>query len=231
MTIQPPCPSCGSSAFVVALTEDQFRCDVCEEAFTGTAVDSQAANGNVVVVPLNCPNCGADLDVPEGVQRVTCRFCNSRLQLVETGSVRTLTLLQAGLERIEQHSQKAADGVAVLVQQHQGAHERWAAKMAKLNATLHQHQSSRRKARLHMNIWVLAGITAAFTALGFFLAAAGEIDPDRSGKWTGVASVAVLILLVAIFIGGMIQSSVKGWDADIEKLQRDIDAWRHREPV
>ncbi|MCA8914668.1 MAG: hypothetical protein KDB90_04580 [Planctomycetes bacterium] len=232
MTTQPPCPACGSNAFVVALSAGQFRCDVCESTFTGEAIETTvSAAPQVTVVPLNCPKCGADLDVPEGMQRVTCRYCNSRLQLVETGSVRSLTLLQAGLDRIEQHSQKAADGVAVLVQHNQGAHERWAAKMQKLTGQLQHHQSQRRKANLHMSLWIVVVIAAAVTALIFFLAAASEIDPKKSGTLSIIAAAAVLILIVAAVVGALIQSSVKSWDADIGQLKSEVDAWRHCEPV
>ena len=40
------------------------------------------------VTALNCPKCGASLDVPEGVETLSCKFCGSRSVVHDTSSIR-----------------------------------------------------------------------------------------------------------------------------------------------
>lgn len=65
--------------------------------------------------PLICPKCGADLDVPEGIEVLRCRYCGSKLQLRETGTVRALALIQDGIGKIAAHTEKSAVHLQELV--------------------------------------------------------------------------------------------------------------------
>ena len=87
---------------------------------------------------LVCPHCGADLDVPDGVSILKCRFCGSKLQLRETGSVRALALIERGLEAIGDNTAKAAAGIDNLLKHQQKlraeAHKKWLKKLRELEA-------------------------------------------------------------------------------------------------
>src|SRR5690606_34409721 len=67
--------------------------------------------------PLICPNCGADIDVPEGATVMRCSYCSSKLQLKDSGSVRALVLMGEKLDKVVEHTQRTAEGVA-LIHQH-----------------------------------------------------------------------------------------------------------------
>ena len=77
----------------------------------------------VRVVPLVCPKCGADLDVPEEVSVFRCTYCGSKVQLVESSNVRGLKLLEEGVRQILEHSQTAASGVSALLQAREAERE------------------------------------------------------------------------------------------------------------
>lgn len=67
------------------------------------------------VAPLICPKCGADLDVPDGVEVFRCQYCGSKCQVKSSGSVRGLALLEAGVQKVAQHTERAANGIDELV--------------------------------------------------------------------------------------------------------------------
>ncbi|MDD1770302.1 MAG: hypothetical protein LUO79_04365 [Methanomassiliicoccales archaeon] len=43
------------------------------------ALRDQMANGGIVVTSVKCPNCGANLDLPETGDTVRCEYCGSRI--------------------------------------------------------------------------------------------------------------------------------------------------------
>ncbi len=69
------------------------------------------------IVPLICPKCGADLDVPDGVEVFRCQYCGSKCQVKSSGSVRGLALLEAGVQKVAVHAERAAIGIDELVAQ------------------------------------------------------------------------------------------------------------------
>lgn len=85
-----------------------------------------------MIESLQCPKCGADLDLPEGVTRLKCKFCGSSLELRETASVRALALLQAGVdqinsgvEEIKGHVETVAQHTTALAEARGSARARW----------------------------------------------------------------------------------------------------------
>jgi DNA-directed RNA polymerase subunit RPC12/RpoP len=66
---------------------------------------------------LRCPNCGADLEITEGVETVRCRFCGARCQLEGRGAKAHLSLISAHLERIEGHAARTAVEIEAIRQQ------------------------------------------------------------------------------------------------------------------
>lgn len=93
-------------------------------------------NEKSTVMPLVCPQCGADLDVPEGVSILRCKFCGTKSKLKETDSVRALVLLGDKLDEISTNTSRAADGIDGL---HQHA-ERTAEGVQQLNKNIKDSQ-------------------------------------------------------------------------------------------
>lgn len=67
---------------------------------------------------LRCPNCGADLDVVDGVETIRCKFCGARCQIEGQGAHQHLTLIAEQLGRIEQHAARTSAEVEAMRQQH-----------------------------------------------------------------------------------------------------------------
>lgn len=59
---------------------------------------------------IACGNCGANLDVPDGVQFVTCRHCGSSLKVARTDSAAYTEVLQT----LKEQSARIADNTDVL---------------------------------------------------------------------------------------------------------------------
>jgi hypothetical protein len=57
---------------------------------------------------LRCPNCGADLDVVEGVETIRCKFCGARSHVEGAGSGLHLSMIAKQMERIEGHAARTA---------------------------------------------------------------------------------------------------------------------------
>lgn len=66
---------------------------------------------------LRCPNCGADLDVVEGVETIRCKFCGARCQLEGSGRNQHLTLITQQLGRIEEHAARTSAEIEAMRQQ------------------------------------------------------------------------------------------------------------------
>jgi len=66
------------------------------------------------LVPLICPKCGADLDVPDGIEVFRCQYCGSKCQIKASGSIRGLALIQTGVQKVALHTERAAGGIAEL---------------------------------------------------------------------------------------------------------------------
>ena len=52
------------------------------------------------IVSLNCQNCGANLDVPDGARFIKCNYCDSSLEVKSDGGA-TYTIVKEKLDRIE----------------------------------------------------------------------------------------------------------------------------------
>jgi hypothetical protein len=59
---------------------------------------------------IACGNCGANLDVPDGVQFVTCRHCGSSLKVQRSNDVAFTEVLQS----LKEHSARIADNTDAL---------------------------------------------------------------------------------------------------------------------
>lgn len=98
------------------------------------------------VESLACPNCSADLDVPDGVSILKCRYCGSKLQVRESANARGLALLERGVQQIVHNTGRTAEGVNNLVlmqQQHRAeAHQKWANTLEQLLAEVHGHEQA-----------------------------------------------------------------------------------------
>lgn len=126
--------------------------------------------------PLICPRCGADLDVPDGVEIFRCQYCGSKCQVKTSGSVRGLALLEAGMQKVVQHTERSADGIEQLVASAQSqelarkkAHANWQSKLAEL-------ESRRRSANSAAATCLFLGFTipvASCASFGFFIKSQG----------------------------------------------------------
>jgi len=64
-------------------------------------------------VPVSCNHCGASLQVPEWARFVTCRYCNSQLEIKRTES----TITTEVLARIDQNTAAMAEDLHALRQE------------------------------------------------------------------------------------------------------------------
>lgn len=129
---------------------------------------------------LDCPHCGAPLDIPEGVTRLKCRYCASTLELRENESVRALVLLQAGLQRVESGIAEVASGVnelksqsAAIANQTAGIAGRIDAAAAAWEARVNKVKRKRRDAQAVGFLFTLLGALAMLGA-GLMLGTRGQ---------------------------------------------------------
>jgi hypothetical protein len=61
-------------------------------------------------ISVSCQNCGAPLDVADGVRFVTCGFCNSRLEIHRSPTATYSALI----EKIEQRTEAMAEDLGVI---------------------------------------------------------------------------------------------------------------------
>jgi DNA-directed RNA polymerase subunit RPC12/RpoP/uncharacterized protein YjeT (DUF2065 family) len=169
-------------------------------------------------VPLICPKCGADLDVPDGVEIFRCQYCGSKCRVKSSGSVRGLALLEATITKVAQHTERTANGIDQLVAANsaarrakQQAREQWKRRMAELN-----------RASDNVMRWGIFWIcfTLCVPPLCFVAAVASNSD-----VWIRLCGVMALgsgcvgVLAVVIF-------SIKR-----QKLVEEVKIWRSREPL
>jgi hypothetical protein len=62
------------------------------------------------VLSLTCNHCGAPLEVPESTRFLTCRFCNSRLEIHQDGAAAYTEVLEA----LDQRTARMEDQLNVL---------------------------------------------------------------------------------------------------------------------
>jgi len=156
-----------------------------------------ADKGNAMeVVPLICPKCGADLDVPDGVEVFRCQYCGSKCQVKASGSVRGLALLEAGVQKVALHAERAANGIDELVaaqraeqqardksyaaqraqqqawqQARQAAHTAWRARLDELNSCVELSVKAYKKAQ-SLGVRLFVG----FIFLGGYWGGVGRTD-------------------------------------------------------
>lgn len=70
---------------------------------------------------LRCPNCGADLDVVDGVETIRCKFCGARCHVEGHGAGQHLKLITAQLDRLEGHASRTAAEIEALRMQQERA--------------------------------------------------------------------------------------------------------------
>lgn len=143
------------------------------------------------VESLLCPHCGADLDVPDGVTVLRCKYCGSKLQLKESGSVRALALIEKGLGVIGDNTARTADGVSrihdEMLRAKHAALEQWQSRMRPLNekitcfeGELSQLDQSVRREERAVAIWsalTFLAVIAMLIAIGFW-GYSESIDPN-----------------------------------------------------
>lgn len=83
---------------------------------------------------LRCPNCGAGLDVVDGVETIRCKFCGARCHVEGHGAGQHLKLISAQLERLEGHASRTAAEIEALRLQQERA---WASQEETDNALRH----------------------------------------------------------------------------------------------
>jgi hypothetical protein len=182
-----------------------------------TAVDS-----------LECPHCGADLDVPDGVSILKCRYCGSKLQLRETGSVRALALIERGLTAIGDNTARTAEGVERLhnltANQRTEAFSRWRAKLHQLEVLEAGFRGRARTLHKWMVLLLLAWL------------------PVTAGVGYGLSLVlnkqspVLLMIPSALFFGFpiaaiLVSNRTSVIAAEAEEAAAETKAWRQREPL
>ena len=183
--------------------------------------------------PLICPNCGADIDVPEGATVMRCTYCSSKLQLKDSGSVRALVLMGEKLDQVAAHAARAADGLERLNERIESAHSKWQRRMNELNAAhtaVLSHHADCVSALQHCQrvggaCWLLVVI--------FFGAAIAFVVLD-------IEPLALLGLAIAVlaFVIGMrkrntsvaLSSELNELAIDAEALREQVVSWRGHEP-
>lgn len=99
-----------------------------------TDTNADEAGCKPSVEALICPQCGADLDVPEGIQTLRCRFCGTSLRLKESGSVRGLAIIEQKLDRIIESTERTEKKVDGLAEEQQRPQVVWQEEHDRLNA-------------------------------------------------------------------------------------------------
>ncbi|HET6249931.1 MAG TPA: hypothetical protein VFE47_19735 [Tepidisphaeraceae bacterium] len=72
-------------------------------------------NESIQVLSITCDHCGAPLEVPPGTRFVTCRYCNSRLEIHQNGGAAYTEVLEA----IDERTQHIAEDVETIKLQNQ----------------------------------------------------------------------------------------------------------------
>ncbi|MCC6149895.1 MAG: hypothetical protein IT461_06570 [Planctomycetes bacterium] len=54
--------------------------------------------------------------MPDGIEAFRCEYCGSKCQVKASGSVRGLALLEAGVQKVVQHTERSADYLEELVE-------------------------------------------------------------------------------------------------------------------
>jgi DNA-directed RNA polymerase subunit RPC12/RpoP len=62
------------------------------------------------LTPVNCNHCGASLEIPSAARFVTCRYCNSQLQVHRSETTITTEVLQ----RIDQNTASMAEDLQAI---------------------------------------------------------------------------------------------------------------------
>ena len=81
----------------------------------------------VTLVPLTCPSCGGQLQIPEGTKQCYCNFCGTQI-VVDDGSINLNIHDEADLRRVrnEERRQERRDAAAERRQQkYEEAQRRW----------------------------------------------------------------------------------------------------------
>ena len=175
------------------------------------------------IVPLICPKCGADLDVPDGVEVFRCQYCGSKCQVKSSGSVRGLALLEAGVQKVAEHTERAAVGIDKLVASAQAqelapkkAHANWQSRLAELES----HRSATKTAS---GVCLFFGLTLpiASCALGRHFEETGSGD----GRAIGLSVIGGFIgaLFLLLFASHFSQKA--------KSMEQDVSNWRSREPL
>ncbi|MDZ4686680.1 MAG: hypothetical protein SH850_16535 [Planctomycetaceae bacterium] len=157
---------------------------------------------------IACGSCGANLDVPDGVQFVTCRHCGSALKVARTDSVAFTEVLQT----LKEQSARIADNTDVLRLQNEISllDQEWERKSAVfMKPGKHGRVSTPDKT---------SAIAVGLVAIVF------------GGVWTGVAGTLSLpmALFGLLFIGVGVWSSFCAYDnaGKYESLQAEHDRKR-----
>lgn len=162
---------------------------------------------------LRCPNCGADLEVSDGVETVRCRFCGARCQLDGDGGVPHLRLIFAHLERIEGHTARTAAELEAIRQQHAvGLASRTSTDDA-LRRAAAAHESAAHQAAYAARVG--ASVGEAFLHAGAQASAQQEAEQrellslrSRYRTWRVLEYVGGLTVLFFVFIAGAVVVAV-----------------------
>ena len=66
-----------------------------------------------VIFKLDCPSCGATLNIPDGLEKCTCEYCGSQSQVTRGGGIVELQTLLKTVSTIEKHTSRAADELSL----------------------------------------------------------------------------------------------------------------------
>jgi hypothetical protein len=141
---------------------------------------------------IACGNCGAALDVPDGVQFVTCRHCGSSLKVARTNDIAFTEVL----ETLKEQSARIADNTDVIRLQNEIAllDQEWEQR----SASLMVHGQHGRVSTPDKSTAMAMGITGIIGA----------------GIWTAIAAATFpLMILFGIVVGGiMLLGSYAGYE-------------------
>lgn len=117
------------------------------------------------LMTLSCPKCGASLDVPDGVEALSCKFCGSRSIVRETASIRALQLMREDLQGVR-------SDVESLVRSRQSQIDQWADAEFSLFV---EHERQVDHARKHAVVGVPLVIVGALSLIaGLYFWAMGQ---------------------------------------------------------
>ena len=163
------------------------------------------------VTALNCPKCGASLDVPEGVETLSCKFCGSRSVVHDTSSIRALQLMREDLPGVR-------NDVDSLVRSRQSLLDQWENTDFALFV---EHEKQEDHARKHALIGlplVIVGVLALIAGVYFWA--------------TGQPSGLYLLVGTALFVMGVVKWSFSNrCRRQAETLADQIREHRQRKPA